>query len=94
MTIRDVRQHVTALAMLVSVTFVASTPAQSPQDSSSQWKAVEEAMGRPGKQQPDSTFKFSMPRKDLKVTVAGTPISPGLRSAPGRHLKGRRPMPW
>jgi hypothetical protein len=35
-------------------------------------------MGRPGKQQPDGTFKFSMPRKDLKVTVAGTPIKAGL----------------
>ena len=35
-------------------------------------------MGRSGKLQPDGAFKFSMPRKDLKVTVAGTPIKPGL----------------
>jgi hypothetical protein len=47
-------------------------------DKASQWKAVEEAMGRPGKSQPDGTFKFSMPRKDLKVSVAGTEIKPGL----------------
>ncbi len=47
-------------------------------DKAAQWKAVEDAFGRPGKLQPDGTYKFSMPRKDLKVTVAGTPIKPGL----------------
>jgi len=47
-------------------------------DKGSQWKAVETAFGRPGKLQPDGTYKFAMPRKDLKVTVAGTPIKPGL----------------
>ena len=44
----------------------------------SPWKPVEAAMGRPGKLQPDGTFKFSMPRKDMKVTVQGTPIQAGL----------------
>ena len=47
-------------------------------DKAAQWKAVEAAFGRPGKLQPDGTYKFSMPRKDLKVTVAGTPIKAGL----------------
>ena len=42
------------------------------------WKAVESAMGRTGKLQSDGSFKFSMPRKDLKVTVNGTPIQAGL----------------
>lgn len=53
----------------------AATPANS---TSSQWKPVESAMGRPGKVQSDGTYKFSMPRKDLKVTVEGTPIAAGL----------------
>ncbi len=48
------------------------------QDKAAQWKPVQNAIGRPGKVQADGTFKFSMPRKDLKVTVAGTPIKPGL----------------
>src|SRR5258708_25426298 len=43
-----------------------------------EWKPVETALGRSGKLQPDGAFKFSMPCKDLKVTVAGTPIKPGL----------------
>src|SRR6266852_8167039 len=42
------------------------------------WKPVEDAMGRTGKVQPDGPLKFSMPRKDLKVTVDGTPIKAGL----------------
>ena len=44
----------------------------------SPWKPVEAAMGRAGKLQPDGVFKFSMPRKDMKVTVQGTPIQAGL----------------
>ena len=42
------------------------------------WKPVEAAMGRPGTLQPDGVFKFSMPRKDMRVTVEGTPIQAGL----------------
>jgi len=26
-------------------------------------------MGRPGKPQPDGTYKYSLPRSDLKVTA-------------------------
>jgi hypothetical protein len=75
----NIRQHMAALALLVFVAFVPTAPAQSPdRQDNSQWKAVQDAMGHPGKQQPDGTFKFSMPRKDLKVTVAGTPIKAGL----------------
>ena len=58
------------LILLCSAVVFAQTPAE--------WKPVEGAMGRSGKLQPDGAFKFSMPRKGLKVTVAGTPIKPGL----------------
>jgi hypothetical protein len=51
---------------------------QKPDDKSAQWKPVQDAMGRPGKLQPDGTFKFAMPRKDMKVTVNGTVVQPGL----------------
>ena len=43
-----------------------------------EWKPVETALGRTGKVQPDGALKFGMPRKDLKVSVAGTAIKPGL----------------
>ncbi len=67
------------IAVLVLGTSVYS-PAQTakPDDNASQWKAVETAMGRPGKSQPDGTYKFAMPRKDLKVTLDGTQIKPAL----------------
>jgi hypothetical protein len=52
--------------------------AQSAEQSPPEWKPVESALGRSGKMQPDGAFKFAMPRKDLKVTVAGVAIKPGL----------------
>lgn len=42
------------------------------------WKPVEDALGRSGKMQPSDVLKFSMPRKDMQVTVAGTQVKPGL----------------
>ena len=42
------------------------------------WKATDAAMGRSGQDQPDGTHKYSMPRSDLSVSVAGTQIKPGL----------------
>ena len=35
-------------------------------------------MGGSGQAQPDGTLKFSMPRKDLKVTVDGVDVKAGL----------------
>ncbi|HZP17832.1 MAG TPA: DUF1259 domain-containing protein, partial [Terriglobales bacterium] len=43
-----------------------------------EWKPVESALGRTGKVQPDGTFKFAMPRKDLKVAVGDVAVKPGL----------------
>jgi len=53
---------------------IGQSAAQTPPE----WKSVESALGRTGKVQPDGPLKFAMPRKDLKVTVAGTAIKPGL----------------
>jgi hypothetical protein len=61
---------ISILVLLFSSLTRAQTPAE--------WKPVEDALGRAGKLQPDSGYKFAMPRKDLKVTVDGTPIKPGL----------------
>ena len=43
-----------------------------------EWKQVEDAMGRPGQMQPGDVLKFSMPRKDLKVTADGVAIKAGF----------------
>jgi Domain of Unknown Function (DUF1259) len=62
------------LSLFVILTFSTPLLAQTPPE----WKPVESALARTGKLQPDGAFKFAMPRKDLKVTVAGTAIKPGL----------------
>jgi hypothetical protein len=46
--------------------------------SDNQWKAVEDAMGRPGQAQPDGAYKFSLPRGDMKVTVGDVQVKPAL----------------
>src|SRR6266496_3391358 len=53
---------------------ISQSAAQTPPEG----KSVESALGRTGKVQSDGPLKFAMPRKDLKVTVAGTAIKPGL----------------
>ena len=48
------------------------------QQNSNDWKPVEDALGRKGSMQPGDVYKFSMPRSDLKVSVQGTAVKPGL----------------
>ncbi len=43
-----------------------------------EWKAVADAMARSGSLQPGDIYKFGMPRKDMQVTVKGTPVKAGL----------------
>jgi hypothetical protein len=42
------------------------------------WSAVDSALGRPGKAQPDEVQKYSFPRSDLHVTVASVAVKPAL----------------
>src|SRR5215468_9247660 len=44
----------------------------------SSWKAVDDAMGRAGQDQPDGAHKYSMPRSDLKVTLDGVELKAGF----------------
>ena len=44
----------------------------------SDWKSVEDAMGRPGQAQPGGVIRFGMPRKDLHVVLNGVEIKAGL----------------
>jgi hypothetical protein len=61
-----------------TITVGQTTSAASAGASSSDWKQVEEAMGRPGQMQPGDVIRFGMPRKDLHVTLDGVDIKPGL----------------
>jgi hypothetical protein len=66
-------------AVLCSVSAECQTGASSPSGASAaDWKAVEDAMGRPGQAQPGDVTRFAMPRKDLHVMLNGVAIKPGL----------------
>jgi hypothetical protein len=43
-----------------------------------EWKAVEQAMGKPGTLQPGNVLRFGFPRSDLKVIVDSIQIKPTL----------------
>ena len=42
------------------------------------WKAVEQALGKPGQVQAGDVFRVGMPRTDLSVTVKGVPVKAGF----------------
>lgn len=62
-------------ALVVGFTVLAAGPvaAETPD-----WKAVEQALGKPGQLQPGDVFRVGMPRTDLAVTVKGVPVKPGF----------------
>lgn len=68
------------LALLLAMAAVpaAAKPQGKGKAAPGDWKAVDTAMGRAGQDQPDGTHKYSMPRKDLNVSVSGVQIKPGL----------------
>jgi len=56
-----------------------NTPANSAQKrGATDWKQVEQALGKAGSLQPGDVYKVSLPRSDLKVTVGGVELKPAL----------------
>jgi Domain of Unknown Function (DUF1259) len=49
-----------------------------PQAAATDWKPVEQALGKVGSAQPGDVYKVSLPRSDLKVTVGGVELKPAL----------------
>jgi hypothetical protein len=69
-----------ALGTVISLTgsLAMSQTGISSNTAASDWKQVEDAMGRAGQVQPGEVIKFGMPRKDLHVVLNGVDIKPGL----------------
>src|SRR5689334_3714451 len=42
------------------------------------WKAVDDAMGRPAVVQAGDVHRFNFPRSEMRVTVAGVQLKPAL----------------
>ncbi len=72
--------RLTSLVLGLVLALASSALAQQaqPKPTPQEWKAVEGAMNRSGEVQADGALKFSMPRKDLKVTAAGTAVQAGF----------------
>jgi hypothetical protein len=64
------------LAALVLILFVAADP--KPAEHRSDWKDVEQALGRAGAMMPGDVYKVGFPRSDLSVTAEGVTIKPAL----------------
>ena len=48
------------------------------QQTATDWKDVEQALGKAGSMQPGDVYKVSLPRSDLKVTAGGFELKPAL----------------
>jgi Domain of Unknown Function (DUF1259) len=62
---------VLVLLMLISIPAMAGA-------ADPDWRAVEQALGKPGQMQPGDVFRIGMPRMDLNVTVKGVPVKAGF----------------
>ena len=70
--------HLLILAGFVLLLMISSLSSAQQQVSTADWKPVEQALGKSGSMQPGDVYKVSLPRSDLKVTVAGVELKPAL----------------
>src|SRR3989442_11704322 len=86
---RKTRRVVLCLAVVAVATLFVLAACSAPQNQSGQsnnqqqagatdWKPVEQALGKAGSMQPGDVYKVSLPRSDLKVTVGGVELKPAL----------------
>ena len=55
-----------------------STPTTDQQAAATDWKQVEQALGKAGSMQPGDVYKVGLPRTDLQVTVGGVQVKAPL----------------
>jgi Domain of Unknown Function (DUF1259) len=70
---------VAGVAIVMATGFVGLVAGQGKeQQSESEWKAVEQALGKSGQLQAGDVFRVAMPRTDLKVKVQGVDVRAGF----------------
>jgi len=69
-------QKTAVAALPVAIALAVLVPGAMAQQPS--WASVETALGRKGAMQPGNVIKFSFPRSDLSVSVAGVTLKPAL----------------
>jgi hypothetical protein len=70
--------HLLILAGSTLLLMITSLSSAQQQVSTTDWKPVEQALGKAGSMQPGDVYKVSLPRSDLKVTAAGVELKPAL----------------
>lgn len=65
-------------AAVVSAALAVMAPAAACAQGQSSWAAADQALGRPGAEQPGGVHKYGFPRGDLNVTIGGTQLRPAL----------------
>src|SRR5713226_5993281 len=86
---RNTRRVVLCLAAFAVATLFVLVACSAPQNNSGQpnnqqpaaatdWKPVEQALGKAGSMQPGDVYKVSLPRSDLKVSVGGVELKSAL----------------
>src|SRR5882762_1159605 len=85
---RKTRRVILSVAAFILATVFVLVACSAPQNQSAQsnnqqpaatdWKPVEQALGKAGSMQPGDVYKVSLPRSDLKVTVSGIELKPAL----------------
>lgn len=66
------------ILLVVAALFSTGEQATSQAVGAADWRAVTNAIGRPGTLQPDGVMKFGFPRSDLTVRLDGLTIKPAL----------------
>jgi hypothetical protein len=66
------------LLILPAIFLLAAAPPKKSTSGRTDWKDVEQALGRAGTVQPGDVYKVSFPRGDLAVTLDGVAIKPAL----------------
>jgi hypothetical protein len=67
-----------SLLVLFSVVLLVGVAAEKPDPARTNWKDVEQAIGRAGTLLPGGVYKVGFPRSDLSVTLDGVAIKPAL----------------
>src|SRR5258708_28562444 len=86
---RNTRRIVLCLVAFAVATLFVLVACSAPQSQSGQsksqqqpaatdWRPVEQALGKAGSMQPGDVYKVSLPRSDLKVTAGGVELKPAL----------------
>jgi hypothetical protein len=63
-------------SLIVGITGIALTVGANAADID--WSKVDQALGKPGTNQPGGVHKYGLPRTDLRITVDGVAIKPAL----------------